>query len=65
MIKTIKKMMALAIAMVMVLSMSMAVFATDTDPATGDGGTQQETTTPATTGSIDLTGGKAGHTYTL
>ena len=63
--KKFKKIMALVIAMVMVLSMSMAVFATDTDPATGDGDTQQETTTPATKGSIDLTGGKAGHTYTL
>lgn len=50
--KNFKKMMALVIAMVMVLGMSMSVFAADPAPA-------------ATTKTITLTGGKAGHTYTL
>ena len=56
--KKFKKIMALAIAMVMVLSMSMAVFADPTDPTATDGST-------TTTKTITLTGGKAGHTYTL
>lgn len=50
--------MALAMAMVLVLAMSMTVFASGED---GEGGDTQA----ATTHFIKLTGGKAGHTYTL
>ena len=57
--KKFKKMMALVIAMVMVLGMSMSVFASNSDP------TQTDPATTATTKTITLTGGKAGHTYTL
>ena len=57
--KKFKKIMALAIAMVMVLSMSMAVFADPADPTVTD------PPATSTTKTITLTGGKAGHTYTL
>ena len=57
--KKFKKIMALAIAMVMVLSMSMAVFADPADP------TETDPPATSTTKTITLTGGKAGHTYTL
>ena len=50
--KKMKKIMALVIAMVMVMSMGMSVFAGEVPAA-------------ATTKTITLTGGKAGHTYTL
>jgi len=56
--KKFKKLMALVIAMVMVLAMNVTVFATGSEGET-------PASTPATTGSINLTGGKAGHTYTL
>ena len=66
--KKFRRMMALLLAMVMVLSMGITAFADENNPPAEGEPTQQEgeqPTTPATTGSINLTGGKAGHTYTL
>ena len=54
--KNLTKLMALIIALMMVLCIGATAFATSGDP---------EPVTPAATKSITLTGGKAGHTYTL
>ena len=58
--KKFRRIMALLIATVMVFSMGAVAFAdtNDPDPTVTD-------PTPATTKTITLTGGKAGHTYTL
>ena len=53
----IRKMMTLVIAMVMALGMSISVFAEDT--------TSGDTPATATTKTITINNGKAGHTYTL
>ena len=61
--KKFRRMMALLLAMVMVLSMGITAFAEQTpDPVNPP---TQTDSTPAATKTITLTGGKAGHTYTL